>query len=192
MLPLVPSLSRLPASILIVEDEALVRFLGVGMFADAGFRVIEAADSEEAFEILAADSEVQLLFTDVNLSGTIDGLALAVQVHDRWPRIGIITTGQGTAPAKGPNANLSVNITPENRTRIHDVFVKERSAPRVDHVAFGLSVGTAVPRSVHIVAVPQTIIEIQPTWRGYEYFMVGDQIVIVDPRSMEIVAVLDA
>jgi len=102
------------------------------------------------------------------------------------------TTGQATAPAKGPNANVSVNITPENRTRIHEVFVKERSAPKVDHVTFNVSVGTAVPRSVHIVAVPQTIIEIQPTWRGYEYFMVGDQIVIVDPRSMQIVAVLDA
>ena len=102
------------------------------------------------------------------------------------------TTGQGTAPTKGPNANLSVNITPENRTRIHEVFVKERSAPRVDHVDFGLSLGTAVPRSVHILAVPLPVIEIQPTWRGYEYFMVGDQIVIVNPRTMEIVAVLDA
>lgn len=98
---------------------------------------------------------------------------------------GHATTGQAAAPSKG------ANITPENRTRIHDVFVKERSAPRVDHVDFGLSVGTAVPRSVRIVVIPQTIIEIQPTWRGYEYFMVGDQIVIVDPRSMEIVAVLD-
>jgi Protein of unknown function (DUF1236) len=97
-----------------------------------------------------------------------------------------VTTGQAAAPAKG------ANIAPENRTRIHDAFVKERSAPRVDHVDFGLSVGTAVPRSVRIVVIPQTIIEIQPTWRGYEYFMVGDQIVIVDPRTMEIVAVLDA
>jgi hypothetical protein len=96
------------------------------------------------------------------------------------------TTGQAAAPAKG------ANITPENRTRIHDVFVKEHSAPRVEHVDFGLSVGTAVPRSVRIVAVPETIIELQPTWRGYEYFLVGDQIVIVDPRTMEIVAVLDA
>ena len=56
---------------------------------------------------------------------------------------------------------------------------------------FNLSVGTPVPRSVRIVAVPREIIEIEPQWRGYEYFMVGDQIVIVDPRSMEIVAVLD-
>ena len=77
MLSLVRSLSRLPASILIVEDEALVRFLGVGMFANAGFRVIEAADSE---------------------GGTIDGLALAVQVHDRWPRIGIIVVSGNAIP----------------------------------------------------------------------------------------------
>jgi uncharacterized protein DUF1236 len=73
----------------------------------------------------------------------------------------------------------------------HRVDPLPQPGDKVDHVTFNLSVGTAVPRSVHIVAVPQTIIEIQPTWRGYEYFMVGDQIVIVDPRSMEIVAVLD-
>ena len=97
------------------------------------------------------------------------------------------TVGEG----KG-STNVTVNITPEQRTRIHEVFVKERSAPRVDRVDFSLSVGTAVPRSVHIVTVPQSIVEIQPTWRGYEYFMVGNQIVIVNPRSMEIVAVLDA
>jgi hypothetical protein len=72
------------------------------------------------------------------------------------------------------------------------VFVKERSAPRVDHVDFNLSVGTPVPRSVRFVPVPRTIVEIEPTWRGYDYFMVGDQIVIVDPRSLEIVAIIDA
>jgi len=98
------------------------------------------------------------------------------------------TTGQGAAPTKG----ASVNITPEKRTQIHQVFVKERSAPRVDRVDFSLSVGTAVPRSVRFIPVPVTIVEIEPSWRGYDYFMVGDQIVIVDPRSMEIVAIIDA
>jgi hypothetical protein len=99
------------------------------------------------------------------------------------------TTGQGAAPNKG---SASPNITPEKRTQIHQVFVKERSAPRVDRVDFSLSVGTAVPRSVRFVPVPSTIVEIEPSWRGYDYFMVGDQIVIVDPRSLEIVAVIDA
>jgi len=97
-LPLVPSLSRVPPAVLIVEDEALVRALGVGLFADAGFRPIEAADSDEALEILGANAEVQLLFTDVNLPGSIDGLALARQVCDRWPHIGIIFVSGRSAP----------------------------------------------------------------------------------------------
>jgi hypothetical protein len=99
------------------------------------------------------------------------------------------TTGQGAAPNKG---NVSVNITPEKRTQMHQVFTKERSAPRVDRVDFDLAVGTAVPRSVHFVSVPSTIVAIEPSWRGYDYFMVGEQIVIVDPRSTEIVAIIDA
>jgi two-component system, response regulator PdtaR len=76
--------------ILIVEDEALVRLSAVGMLEDAGFRMIEAVNSGEALELLAADSDVQLLFTDVNMPGIMDGLALARRVHDRWPHIGIM------------------------------------------------------------------------------------------------------
>src|SRR5579864_352484 len=76
--------------ILVVEDEALVRLAAVGMLEDAGFRMIEAVNADHALELLAADSDVQLLFTDVNMPGTINGLALARQVHDRWPHIGIM------------------------------------------------------------------------------------------------------
>jgi hypothetical protein len=97
------------------------------------------------------------------------------------------TTGQGAAGGRATG-----NLTLEKRAQIHEVFIKEKSAPRVDRVDFTVSVGTRVPRSVRFVAVPRTIVEIEPSWRGYDYFMVGDQIVIVDPRSMEIVAVLDA
>ena len=62
------------------------------------FRIIEAANSEEALELLAMDSDVQLLFTDISMPGTIDGLALARQVHDRWPHIGIIVASAKRAP----------------------------------------------------------------------------------------------
>jgi CheY-like chemotaxis protein len=75
--------------ILIVEDEALVRLSAVGMLEDAGFRMIEAANGDKALELLEADSDVQLLFTDINMPGAINGLALAKRVHDRWPHIGI-------------------------------------------------------------------------------------------------------
>ncbi|EJW13670.1 Uncharacterized protein DUF1236 [Rhodovulum sp. PH10] len=57
---------------------------------------------------------------------------------------------------------------------------------------FSLSIGTAVPRSVRLARVPSTVIEIHPAWRAYEYFVVGDQVVIVDPDDLHIVAIIDA
>ena len=83
-------------------------------------------------------------------------------------------------------------LTAEKRTRIKQTIVKSGKAPRVNNVNFSISVGTTVPRSVTLVAVPSAVIEIYPAWRGYEYFITGNQIVIVDPGTMEIVAVLPA
>lgn len=97
------------------------------------------------------------------------------------------TTGQGAA---GARANIT--LTPEKRTRIREAIVNQRSAPRVTNPNFSVSVGARVPRTVRFVGLPQTIVEIEPAWRGFEYFMIGDEIVIVDPRSMQIVAIVDA
>ncbi len=98
---------------------------------------------------------------------------------------------RGTVGLAGPRAN--VNITPEKRTQIHETIIRERNAPRVSRVNFDISVGARVPRGgVRFAALPQTIVEIEPAWRGFEYFMIGDEIVIVDPRSLEIVAVVEA
>ena len=69
---------------------------------------------------------------------------------------------------------------------------KERGAPRANNVNFALTIGTPVPRSVKLVRLPSTIVEIEPAWRDFEYFVVGGEIVIVDPRKMEIVAVVPA
>jgi len=71
------------------------------MLVHAGFRVIEATDSNQALECLEADSDVQLLFTDVNLPGSMDGVALARQVRERWPRIGIIMVSGQASPQPG-------------------------------------------------------------------------------------------
>ena len=102
-------------------------------------------------------------------------------------------TNSQTGTSSTTTTNVNVNLSTEQRTRIKEVIVKERNAPRVTNVDFSLSVGTRVPRNkVKFVAVPSTIIEIQPAWRGYEYFMVGDQIVIVNPRTLEIVAIIEA
>lgn len=96
------------------------------------------------------------------------------------------TTGQGAALGGG---KAGTNIPPEQRERIREVITKARG-PRVDHVDFNLAVGAPVPRSVRFVAVPQSIIEVEPEWRGFDYFLAGDELVIVNPRSMVIVAVV--
>jgi hypothetical protein len=59
-------------------------------------------------------------------------------------------------------------------------------------VNFSINVGSVVPRTVRYVALPSTVITIYPAWRGYSYFLVGDQILVVDPRTNRIVAVLAA
>jgi hypothetical protein len=62
----------------------------------------------------------------------------------------------------------------------------------VTNVNFSISVGTRVPRTVSFHPVPTQLVTIYPDWQGYEYFLVGDQIVVVNPRTLEIVAVLEA
>ena len=82
--------SGIPAFVLVVEDEMLLRMRAVDMVEDAGFTPVEAVDAEEAVAILASRSDIALLFTDIQMPGTMDGLMLAHAVHARWPRIKII------------------------------------------------------------------------------------------------------
>lgn len=89
---------KIESVILVVEDEALVRLAAVDVLKDAGFRMIQAVNSDRALEILAADSNVQLLFTDVNMPGVIDGLALARLVRVRWPHIAILIASGKRSP----------------------------------------------------------------------------------------------
>jgi CheY-like chemotaxis protein len=79
-------------SILVVEDEPLVRLCAVDTVAAAGFDVIEAASADEAIRILESRSDIRVVFTDIQMPGSMDGLKLAHAVRDRWPPIKIIVT----------------------------------------------------------------------------------------------------
>jgi CheY-like chemotaxis protein len=83
--------TKLPA-VLIVEDEPLVRIGAVNLIEDAGFEVIEAASADEAIGILECRSDVRVVFTDIHMPGSMDGLKLAHAVRNRWPPIRIIVT----------------------------------------------------------------------------------------------------
>jgi CheY-like chemotaxis protein len=79
-------------AILIVEDEPLVRLYAAETVADAGFEVIEAASADEAIRILESRSDIRVVFTDIHMPGSMDGLKLAHAVRNRWPPIKIIVT----------------------------------------------------------------------------------------------------
>ena len=78
--------------VLIVEDEALLRMNAAEMIADAGFEVAEAANADEAIAILEARPNIHVVFTDVQMPGSMDGLKLARAVRGRWPPIKIVAT----------------------------------------------------------------------------------------------------
>jgi hypothetical protein len=96
------------------------------------------------------------------------------------------TTGLGAA-----STHAAVKLTSEQRARLHDIFAGAHG-PRLGSANFDLAVGHRIPRSVRFVPVPEAVYGIEPAWRGYDYFEVADEIVIFDPVTLEIVAVIDA
>jgi hypothetical protein len=85
-----------------------------------------------------------------------------------------------------------VEINEQQRSRIHDVIVARRDIPRVSNINVDLRVGTAVPRSVRFVSVPEEIVRIYPRFRRHRVVIIHDEIVIVDPVTFRIVAVFPA
>jgi CheY-like chemotaxis protein len=84
-----PESSR-PCAVLVVEDEPILRLHAVDLVEEAGFSAIEARNADEAIAILEARSDITLLFTDVHMPGSMDGLKLAHAVRNRWPPIKIV------------------------------------------------------------------------------------------------------
>jgi CheY-like chemotaxis protein len=85
-----PDHSCIPAVVLIVEDEMMLRMSAVDMVEDAGYTPLEAQDAAEAVAILESRSDVALICTDIQMPGQMDGVGLAHAVHARWPTIKII------------------------------------------------------------------------------------------------------
>jgi CheY-like chemotaxis protein len=91
--------SVVPAVVLVVEDEMMLRMRAVDMVEDAGYTSIEAVDADEAVAILESRSDIALIFTDIQMPGSMDGLKLAHTVRERWPPIKIILVSGQLKPA---------------------------------------------------------------------------------------------
>ena len=92
------------------------------------------------------------------------------------------TTGQGAAGA--------AKLSSEQRTKITTVIRQHKVEPA--HLDVSIAVGVRVPERVHLYPLPVEVVEVYPEWRGYDYILVGDQILVIDPGTHEIVAILEA
>jgi len=116
--------------------------------------------------------------------------------------------GKGTAEKKGTEGRAqtktqeksqtststsggTVQLSSEQKTKVHEVVTKESSAP-VDNVDFSISVNTVVPRHVRLHVLPPILVEIVPQYRTYRYIIVRDEILIIDPDTFRIVAIIPA
>ena len=89
--------------ILVVEDEFLVNWTTTDELRSSGHEVVSAFSADEAIQILESHPEIRVVFTDIDMPGSIDGLKLAAAVRDRWPPIQVIVTSGKTTPSGLPD-----------------------------------------------------------------------------------------
>lgn len=87
----------------------------------------------------------------------------------------------------GSASSSATQLTTEQRTEVREKVLA--NAPRENNVSFSINVGTVVPRTTHVAVVPETLIRIHPEWRSHKFFVVRDEIIIVDD-NFRIIAVL--
>jgi CheY-like chemotaxis protein len=92
------------ALILVVDDDVLERMGASCMFLDAGYRVLEAGDADEALRLFESNADIGLLFTDVSMPGSMSGSDLARRVAERWPSVGIILASGRPRPDRLPSS----------------------------------------------------------------------------------------
>jgi CheY-like chemotaxis protein len=86
--------------ILVVDDDALLRFLAVDILEAAGFAVIEAENAEGALTLLKSRPEIAALFTDIEMPGACDGLELAHRCHRERPDVRVVVTSGNIRPSE--------------------------------------------------------------------------------------------
>jgi hypothetical protein len=126
--------------------------------------------------------------SDANLkskrtNGAAESGTGAASSSGKSPDEGKPGTGEGAAVG-------SAKLSPEQRTKITTIVMQHKVAPARLNVS--VEVGTRVPNSVHLYPLPREVFVIYPEWRGYDFILVGDEIVVIDPRTHEIVAIIEA
>lgn len=125
------------STVLLVEDEPLIRLFLSELLEDAGFRVVEAANGAEALVLMEAGLQVEVLLTDVDMPTNCSGFKLAHQVHELWPGTEILIMSGRQFPSVGdlpPGAAFLAKPCPNEVIVSHVVSAAERTK-RLSHVA---------------------------------------------------------
>ena len=104
--------------VLVVEDNTIIRMGAVDLVVSAGYEAIEACDADEAIRILESRSDVDLVFTDVQMPGSMDGIKLAHYIRERWPPVKLIL-------ASG-NAILEASNLPHGKRLLRETLCRQR------------------------------------------------------------------
>jgi len=92
-------------TILVAEDSELLRLLASDLLEDHGYTVVEAENAEEAIKVMEKRKDVRLLFTDIQMPPGCDGLVLAREVHNRWPKVHLVITSGQVRPSRAEIAD---------------------------------------------------------------------------------------
>jgi CheY-like chemotaxis protein len=85
--------------VLVVDDEPLLRMVAADYLTDAGFEVVEAGSADEAMRVLEERQDISVLFSDIQMPGTMDGVSLATLVASKWPCIKVLLTSGNISPS---------------------------------------------------------------------------------------------
>ena len=115
------NLSKQSDVVLVVEDDFLIRMNAADMVRDMGFDVLEAANADEAVKLLETMPEITVVFTDIQMPGSMDGLRLAEVIRHRWPPVLLlITSGQVSPVADDIPRGARFITKPYHPTQVHD------------------------------------------------------------------------
>ena len=125
-------------TVLIVEDEPLVRMIAVEIIEEAGFEVLEAENATDAVRILESRLDIRIVFTDIDMPGSMDGLKLAAAVRGRWPPIAIVvTSGHHTVAADELPVGSVYIPKPYQHHQVIAVLRQMAGGPQIDEAVPG-------------------------------------------------------
>ncbi|WP_029582904.1 DUF1236 domain-containing protein [Bradyrhizobium sp. URHD0069] len=157
-----------------------------------GSKDMKAQGHEGSKDMKAQSREGQSQTGQTGQAQSREGQSQTGQTGQSQSREGQSQIGQtGQSQTTVGQAGAAAKLSTEQRTKITTVIRDQRVQP-LNNVNFSISVGTRVPRDVRFHPLPREVVTIYPEWRGYEFVLVKEQIVVVDPRTFEIVAILEA